>query len=237
MNSKFSKFCSLSLICADPLSLRSDLSYLQKLGLTKVHLDIMDASFVPRFGLYHEISKLIKEEFDFEFEAHFMVSNVLHSLSEWRKYHNLSKISFHYSGNESKIEGIIDTIRSEGSEALIAFDLALEDKLFLDVINKYKPDGVMLLGIVPGVLIQNHKPDRVLQRLKLLQSFLEFPLGSIQIDGGVNFSTVSDLINEGATDLVCGSSTIYKNVSFEGAESKKAKILRNIESLEALINV
>lgn len=236
MNPNFSKFCNLSLICADPLSLREDLSYLSGLGLKRVHLDIMDAEFVPRFGLYPEIPLNIKNEFEFIFDAHFMVNDVVKSLREWRKYHNPSKVSFHFKGNEDRVCDILDEIRSGGSEALLAVDLSIQDEDLIEVLQKHAPDGVMLLGITPGVLQQIHQPDKVLQRLKLLKS-LTLSLPTIQIDGGVNFSTISELIADGATELICGSSTIYMDVNFENKMSKRELLLRNVEKLEACLNV
>lgn len=236
MNPSFSKFCNLSLICADPLSLRDDLTYLSKLGLKRVHLDIMDAEFVPRFGLYPEISLNIQNEFEFIFDAHFMVSDVVKSLREWRKYHNPSKVSFHFKGNEDRVYDILDEIRSGGSEALLAVDLSIQDGELIDVLNKHTPDGVMLLGITPGVLQQIHQPDKVLQRLKLLKN-LALSLPTIQIDGGVNFSSISELIADGATELICGSSTIYKDVRFENKIIKRQLLLRNVEKFEACLSV
>ena len=236
MNPNFSKFCNLSLICADPLSIRDDLAYLSGLGLRRVHLDIMDAEFVPRFGLYPEMSLSLKNEFKFVFDAHFMVHDVIKSLREWRKYHNPSKVSFHFKGNEDRICDILDEIRGGDSKALLAVDLSIHDDDLIEVLQKYTPDGVMLLGITPGVLQQTHQPKKVLQRLKFLKSHA-LPLPTIQIDGGVNFLTIQDLILNGATELVCGSSTIYKDVSFGNEITKQELLLQNVGKFEACLNV
>ena len=229
MNGAFSNFCNLSLICADPLAFREDLSLLQNLGLKKVHLDVMDSIFVPRFGLYPEIVSLIESEFEFEFDAHFMVSDVHSALLEWRKYQNPKKISFHYRGNENKVGDLLEAIRAGGSEAIVAFDLSVDDKEFLEVIEMHKLDRVMLLGITPGVLVQDHKPDSVIHRLNIIRDYLESPPSTIQIDGGVNFATVGDFVALGVTDLVCGSSTIYKNVDFCIDKNKQQKIIQNVK--------
>ena len=194
---------------------------LRELGLKRLHLDIMDAEFVPRFGLYPEISHLIDKEFDLIFDAHFMVNDVVKSLREWRKYHNPSKISFHYDRNETCMREIIEEIEKENSLALIALDLTLDDQVVLNMLNKYKPDGVMLLGITPGVLDQVHQPEMVLHRLNFSKNEIKFPLQSIQVDGGVNFKTIRNLIEHGATELICGSSSIYKNIDFRALIQNK----------------
>lgn len=44
-----------SLICADPLNLIGDLNQLIDSKVDFIHFDVMDGSFVPRYGLYPEI--------------------------------------------------------------------------------------------------------------------------------------------------------------------------------------
>ena len=235
MNGYFSRYCSLSLICADPLSIRDDLGFLSRYGLKKVHLDIMDASFVPRFGVYPEISSQLEREFDFEFDAHFMVSDLESALSEWFKYQVPKQISYHYSDNAVQLPEINKKIRESGAKAIVAYDLSVTDFEFLRSIEESRPDGIMLLGIVPGVLVQKHQPEAVLRRLRLLRDHCVDYLSIVQIDGGVNFSTLNKFVAEGATELVCGSSTIYKNVELNGASNKFEMLRDNVSSIDGLL--
>ena len=52
----------LNLIFTD---LNSDLKELTKANVDLIHFDVMDGQFVPRFGLYPEILRSVKEKFDF----------------------------------------------------------------------------------------------------------------------------------------------------------------------------
>ena len=44
-----------SIICADQLNLNRDLELLHSCGIKRLHIDIMDGNFVPRYGFFPEI--------------------------------------------------------------------------------------------------------------------------------------------------------------------------------------
>jgi len=113
--------------------------------------------------------------------------------------------------------------------------LTVSDDEFIQSIEFYKPDGIMLLGIVPGVLVQEHKPNEVIRKLELLNHHNFNFIKHIMIDGGVNFKTVPIYAAMGCTDLVCGSSTIYHNVDFKNSHLKKELLSKNIQLLRELI--
>ena len=220
------------------MALRDDLELLSSLGISKVHLDIMDAGFVPRFGLYPEIVRLLESEFEFEFDAHLMVRDVCSALKEWFKYQIPEKVSYHYSANIDKVNDVNRQIRDAGAEAILAYDLSTTDEEFIESVELYKPDGVMLLGIIPGVLEQQHQPEVVFRRLDLLKKLGASYVRTIQIDGGVNFETASDFITNGATELVCGSSTLYKGIDFADYNVKCERLRSNVDKLkECICNV
>ena len=225
---------SLSLICSDPLNLDSDLAFLQEQGLKKIHIDIMDNKFVPRFGIFPEITSLINKKYPFELDAHFMVEDIPRALNEWKKYNAFTKISYHYSANKNRLKYIDDLINESGAIPIYAFDLDIDEQEFLDVILENNPSGIMILGIKPGVLAQEHKPELVLDKLNLLKQH-SINIETIMIDGGVNFHTISEFLLCGANHLVCGSGTIYKNIDFHKGSKKNEIIKENCAKLKELI--
>ena len=65
-----------SLICADPINIEKDLKELINSKVELIHFDVMDGSFVPRYGLYPEILKKIKSFKNCpEVDVHMMVEN------------------------------------------------------------------------------------------------------------------------------------------------------------------
>ena len=57
--------------------------------------------------------------------------------------------------------------------------------------------------------------DLVLKKLRHVNKLLEGKKCAkfIQIDGGVSFDSIPNLVAAGATNLICGSSTLYKGVN------------------------
>jgi pentose-5-phosphate-3-epimerase len=70
------------------------------------------------------------------------------------------------------------------------------------------------MGIHPGVLKQTHRPELVIKKLQDLASISTLP-DFVQIDGGVNYHTIPDLLSHGINNLVCGSSTLFHRVTAE----------------------
>lgn len=227
---------NLSLICVDPLNIENDLRLLSDLGLKKLHYDVMDSNYVTRFGVYPEMFKCIEEKFEFESDCHLMVEDVAHGIEEWSKYGIPNKFSYHYKDQKDNALYINDCIRDKGAKPIIVYDLSVHEDEIISSIKKLKPAGIMLMGITPGVLIQQHNPENVLKKLKNIRSQVGDMLEWVQIDGGVNFDTMSDLVLSGANELICGSSSIYKGVSFNDNMIKNESIVNNMERIERLLN-
>lgn len=213
---KYSEVINPSLICFDHLGLREDIAFLKKIGINKLHIDIMDNNYVPRFGIYPEIVERIVNEFEFNIDLHFMVENVERSLNEWLRYVKPSSVSFHYKDNRDRISLLTSAIKDAGANVNIAYDTSISDDVFVESILNNVPNGIMLLGIIPGVLEQQHRPDIVINKLMALkQTNISLTDLTIQVDGGVNFESISTFIKEGVNDLVCGSSTLFKDVGLD----------------------
>ena len=75
-------------------------------------------------------------------------------------------------------------------------------------------DSVMLMGIHPGVLVQQSRPETVYIKAQELRALCSQygDLDMVQCDGGVTFETIRTLKDSGISNFVCGSSTLYKGV-------------------------
>jgi pentose-5-phosphate-3-epimerase len=86
------------------------------------------------------------------------------------------------------------------------------------------------MGIHPGVLKQSHKSYLVLNKLHELNK-LKYDFDFIQCDGGVTFDTIQDLTKLGINNLVCGSSTLFKDVVFDNEIQRFEKIDSNYKKV------
>src|SRR3990167_3523385 len=64
-----------SIICADLLNLKEEMGLLKKGKIDRIHFDVMDGIFVPRYGLPPEILRQIHEVTDIPITVHLMVQD------------------------------------------------------------------------------------------------------------------------------------------------------------------
>ena len=109
----------------------------------------------------------------------------------------------------------------------------------LNELMKYQEiDSVMFMGIHPGVLVQQSRPDTVIAKcheLALLQEKYGY-LDMVQCDGGVTFASIPLLAEAGVTNFVCGSSTLYKGVDLTKPWGVNASLITaNFQKMRDLV--
>jgi len=213
-----------SLICADPINIEKDLKELINSKVELIHFDVMDGSFVPRYGLYPEILKKIKSFKNCpEVDVHMMVENP-------EEYIDLYKDSgadyycFHIEASKHP-HRVIKKIINSGMKA----GIALNPNTPLESIKWIIQDlsMVTLMTINPGIV--GHKfIDEMYNKISKLKDIAikHNPDLLIEIDGGVTPENILKLINHGANTLVCGNGTIFR--PFEDSIFNKVKYLRTI---------
>jgi ribulose-phosphate 3-epimerase len=212
---------SASIICGDPINLKSDLRALKTAKVDFIHFDIMDGIFVPRFGLYPEYLASIKRNSSIPLDVHLMVTNpepYIPLLAEL----GADFISVHVENN-LHLHRTLRLIKSfkikSGLVLNLATPLNVLDYLLTDL------DLITIMGINPGIIGHKLIPSTLkkVSDLKILLNLAKVNI-PIEIDGGVTFDTTPSLLKAGADILVCGSSTIFnqnKSLSFMIKKFKK----------------
>ena len=204
----------VSLITMDHLNLASEIKLVDDLGVSGLHIDVMDGSFVPRYGIYPEIAELANEYTDLPLDVHFMVEDVLFGLDQFKNVTNIKTISFHPEsclGNELRI---IDAIRELGAAPIIAVNLSTNFHALERLIQNDEIDGFMFMGIHPGVLKQNSRPQNVLNDINVLAEITKGRRCSeyFSLDGALSLSTMGSMRSAGINHFIGGSSSIYSNL-------------------------
>lgn len=159
----------------------------------KVHIDIMDGSFVLRKA--PALSKLD----DFKgAQAHLMVSRPDEYVSEL-KNKNCAGIIFHFESCPDRIKEVSDLIHQYKMKSYLAIKPQTEIRDIEPFLEEV--DGFLIMGVEPGVEHQAMLSEAY-ERIASLRSKTKKP---ILFDGGVRLKNAAKLVNAGVTELVSGS--------------------------------
>ncbi|HLP47706.1 MAG TPA: ribulose-phosphate 3-epimerase [Candidatus Kapabacteria bacterium] len=191
-----------SILTTNFFDLQEKLSSFAAQHIDFIHLDVMDGHFVDNISLGPSAAKAIKSKFDFQIDAHLMVSNpgkmIPHFIaagSDW--------ISFHIETDEDIIENVSLITEARRKPGLVLNpDTGIEKVFpFLDDIHY-----VLIMSVFPGRGGQKFIPetvDRVMQVKNEIKKRGADCL--IQVDGGINTSNIPDLVKAGADIFVIGT--------------------------------
>ena len=198
-----------SLICADPLNLEKEVNELIQSKVDLIHFDVMDGSFVPRYGLYPEILKAIKSKENCPLvDVHIMSENP-EDFIEIFSLCGADYFNFHIEATKHPHRVIKKIIKSGMKPGI-----SLNPNTSVDCLKWMIQDieMVVLMTINPGIVGHKFIPE-MLDKIIELRNFAKENNNEdliIEIDGGVTPGNIKDLIEAGADALVCGNGTIFR---------------------------
>ena len=214
-----------SLICMDLSDIKTDIDTLLDNGVNWLHADFMDNTFVPRLGISPELIQWIRKRYgkNVNIDSHLMVQNpydcvdVIAPFSDW--------VFFHYEAVPDPVRILQKIDKMSIANKGIAYNLGtpFENEL----IETGLVDGVMFMGISPGVLGTLSWPNIIKNRISDFKHFSDET--KIFVDGGVSFKSLGYL---GADKLVCGSSTLFKIDEETKGLTRPEMIKHNIRRIE-----
>lgn len=207
---------SPSILGANLCNLERDIKQLENSGIKTIHIDIMDGNFVPNIAFGIDIVKALRSITNMELDVHMMVANpdlFIESLVDA----GADSITVH-AETCPHLYKTIYTIKSFGIKAGIAINPATPIEAIKYVSQMV--NMVLIMTVEPGFGGQKFIPFMIdkINKVKKYKEInnLEY---DIQVDGGINFENINEVIKAGANDIVIGSSIFNDNGIEENVKS------------------
>lgn len=188
-----------SVLAADVLAMREDVQRILDAGADILHLDIMDAHFVPNLSYGPDLVRRLHEAFpDVYLDVHLMMTDPEDYVDAFAQA-GASAITVHAEIGDKAL-GTLERIRALGLEAGISFKPHTPLTAYHNLLRL--SDQVLLMTVEPGFGGQKMMPEALHKARDLREQGFA---GHISVDGGVNEHNAYLAVEKGADWLVLGT--------------------------------
>lgn len=191
-----------SILAANFAELASDARKAIDGGGTVLHLDIMDGHFVPNLTIGPPVVRSLRKELKIPFDCHLMIENPDFFIPEFVEA-GANWISVHQEAC-IHLDRTLHLIASHGCKPGVVLNPATPVETLTEVLDLVH--HVLVMSVNPGFGGQKFIPNSLNKIAALARMRAERKLDfRIEVDGGVDLETVSDVVKAGAELLVAGS--------------------------------
>ncbi|MBW1650645.1 MAG: ribulose-phosphate 3-epimerase [Deltaproteobacteria bacterium] len=201
-----------SILSANFAKLGEEIKSIEKAGADWIHIDVMDGHFAPNITMGPIAVQAVKNITKLPIDVHLMIENPDLYIKDFAKA-GADYISVHIEAS-IHLNRTINLIKECGAKAGVALNPSTPIET-IEWVLEYL-DFVLIMSVNPGFGGQSFIANS-LEKIKKLKKIIKNKNLSvkIQIDGGVNKNTVSDIASAGVEIFVAGSAifgaTDYKS--------------------------
>ena len=171
-------------------------------GGTVLHLDVMDGHFVPNLTIGPPVVKSLRKLMKVPFDCHLMIENPDFLISQFAEA-GANWISVHQEACVH-LDRSLHLIASHGCKPGVVLNPATPVETLTEVLDLVH--HVLVMSVNPGFGGQKFIPNSLNKIAALARMRAERKLDfRIEVDGGVDLETVSDIVKAGAELLVAGN--------------------------------
>ncbi len=208
-----------SILSADFLHLGKDIEMINTSEAQWIHIDVMDGVFVPNISYGIPILKAVRKATSKILDVHLMIVQPERYFEAFRDA-GADILTFHYEASVH-LNRSVAQVKELGMKA----GVVLNPHTPVNVLSEILPelDLVLIMSVNPGFGGQKFI-ENTYQKIKTLKQMIVSCGKSIliEVDGGVDLSNASKLVQSGADILVAGN-TVFSSTDPKATISKLAE--------------
>jgi ribulose-phosphate 3-epimerase len=189
-----------SILSADFANLERDIAAVSKADL--LHVDVMDAHFVPNMTLGLPVVKRIAQVSPLPLDIHLMIDDP----DSWAPRYaevGAASVTFHYEAARDA-RAVARAIRATDARAAVAIKPGTPASAVFDLLTEV--DMVLVMTVEPGFGGQELITDTLPKLGELKEAAQQAGVALwLQVDGGITAHTIADAVRAGADTVVAGS--------------------------------
>lgn len=210
-----------SILSADFARLGEHVKEAEAAGVDYIHVDVMDGYFVPNITIGPLIVKALRPVTALPLDVHLMIEQPERYLADFAQA-GANILTVHVE-TCPHLHRTIQHIKELGVKAGVTLNPATPLSSLVEILPDV--DLVLIMSVNPGFGGQSYIPGST-SKIARLRAMLDEvnPQAELEVDGGVNPTTIKEVVEAGATVLVAGSAIF----------NKRASVAANVQQLRTL---
>ena len=197
-----------SILAADPINLERDVRRAEEAGCDWIHVDVMDAHFVPNLAYSPDVVRRLKEITEIPLDVHLMMDHPESLLDEFLRA-GAAWVTVH--AETGNVSGLLERIHSFGVKAGVALKPKTPAKDVMQYLGQ--ADLILAMTVEPGFGGQK-LDESVPGKIRTLRD--AGYEGEIEADCGISEDNLQRLMDNGLSVAVMGTA-LFRNEDMRAA--------------------